>query len=125
MSRIKSENTQLEKEVFSFLRKKKVYFRKHYKLIFGSPDIALPSKKKAVFVDGDFWHGWKQKQAVKRLPNAFWKEKILTNIKRDKRNRAALRRNGWKVLRVWQHEIEKDKNRALNKIFKFLKNDEH
>jgi len=125
MSRIKSKNTQLEKEVFSFLRANKVYFQKHYKRVQGSPDIALPSKKKVVFVDGDFWHGWKQKQAVKRLPDAFWKEKILNNIKRDKRNRATLRRNGWKVLRVWKHEIEKNKNKTLNKILEFLKNDEY
>ena len=83
--------------------------------------MALPSKKNAVVVDGDVCHGWKQKQAVKRLPDAFWKEKILNNIKRDKRNRAALRRSGWKVLRVWQHEIEKNKDKILNKILIFLK----
>jgi len=120
MSHIRSENTQTEKIVFSFLRRRGIHFQKHYKKIAGSPDIALPKKKRAVFIDGDFWHGWKQKQSVKRLPDAFWKGKILSNIKRDKKNRAKLRRGGWKVLRVWQHEIEKNTNKTLNKISEFL-----
>jgi DNA mismatch endonuclease (patch repair protein) len=55
MSRIKSSNTRAEKIVYSYLRKQKVYFRKHYKnASAGDPDIAKPRLKRAVFIDGDF-----------------------------------------------------------------------
>ena len=59
MSKIRSEETQIEQIVYRYLRKQGVYFQKHYKKAPGSPDIALPKKKIAVFIDGDFWHGWR------------------------------------------------------------------
>ncbi|RZD19594.1 MAG: hypothetical protein EVG15_00760 [Candidatus Acididesulfobacter diazotrophicus] len=58
MSNIRSQNTKVEILVFRELRKRKIYFQKHYKKAIGNPDIALPRKKKAVFIDGDFWHGY-------------------------------------------------------------------
>lgn len=57
MSKIRGKNTKAELVVFRYLRKEGVYFQKHYKRALGSPDIALPLKKRAVFIDGDFWHG--------------------------------------------------------------------
>lgn len=121
MSRIRSENTQAEKIAFSFLRSKGIYFQRHYKMVIGSPDIALPKKKKAVFIDGDFWHGYKFSKIKSRLPKEYWRKKIEDNIKRDKFNRSKLRRSGWKVLRVWEHEIDKQRDESFKKIIKFLK----
>ena len=57
MSKIRSSNTKIELAVFKRLKKRGIYFQKHYKKAPGTPDIALPRKKKAVFIDGDFWHG--------------------------------------------------------------------
>lgn len=104
MSRIRSKNTTVERLVFAYLRKKKLYFQKHYARAVGSPDVAVPSRKIAVFVDGDFWHG---RDAKKRMPklNAWWREKILRNMRRDRASRAKLRRDGWSVLRVWEKEL--------------------
>ena len=121
MSRIRSKNTLIELKAFRFLRREKVYFQKHYKKINGSPDIALPGKKIAVFIDGDFWHGWNFYKNQSKLPKAYWRSKIEKNIKRDKTNRARLKRRGWKVMRVWEHELLKNENKALQKIKKFLK----
>ncbi len=56
MSRIRAKDTRIEKTVFSYLRKKKIYFQKHYSKVAGNPDIALPAEKIAVFINGDFWH---------------------------------------------------------------------
>ena len=103
------------------MRSKGIYFQKHYNKAAGCPDVALPAKKIAVFIDGDFWHGYKFKVRKRSLPKKYWQEKIEENVSRDKRNRAKLRRQGWKVLRVWEHELQKSKDKTLQKIIKFLK----
>lgn len=76
----------------------------------------MPRKKIAVFIDGDFWHGYQFEKNRKRLPKKYWVEKIENNINRDKKNRAKLRRDGWRVLRIWEHEIKKDSERAIRKV---------
>lgn len=120
MSSIRSKNTKAESIIFKELRRRRVYFRRHYKRVPGSPDIAIPRKKKAVFIDGDFWHGYQFSKLRKRLPKKYWLAKIEKNIKRDKKNRTKLRREGWEVLRVWEHEIIKTSAKAVNKIKEFL-----
>ncbi len=124
MSKIRSKNTGLEKVVFRYLRCQKIYFQTHYKRAPGSPDIALPRKKKAVLIDSDFWHGWKFEETRKRLKktknSTFWINKIENNIKRDKKNRAALRKQGWKILRVWEHQLKQRPDATLEKIHEFL-----
>ena len=122
MSSIRSKNTGIEKAVFSYLRKRRIYFQRHYSLIAGKPDIAVPSKKIAVFIDGDFWHGRKFSSWKHRIPKEYWLHKIETNIKRDKNRRIALRRKGWKVMRVWGGDIIKHYDLSCRKIADFLKN---
>ena len=122
MSKIHSYNTKIELLVFRELRRQGIYFQKHYKRSAGNPDIALPRKKKAVFIDGDFWHGYQFAKLRKRLPKKYWLGKIEENIKRDKRNRAKLKKAGWEVLRVWEHEIQKNLGSTIGKIITFLKN---
>lgn len=120
MSKIRSRDTSLEVRVFRFLMREKIYFQKHYKKCPGQPDIALPAKRKAVFIDGDFWHGWRFSKNINRLPKNYWRDKIKANIDRDKRHRALLKKRGWEVLRIWEHELEKNEDRAFEKIKRFL-----
>ncbi|MBU6141842.1 DNA mismatch endonuclease Vsr [Patescibacteria group bacterium] len=120
MSKIRSRNTRIEEVMFRELRKRGTYFQKHYKRVPGSPDIAVPRKRKAIFIDGDFWHGYQFSKLKSRLPKKYWLKKIENNIKRDRRNRFKLRRNDWKVLRVWEHEIEKNPEKAIGKVVAFL-----
>ena len=120
MSRIRSKNTKAELLVFSELRKRGVYFQKHYSRVPGKPDIALPRKKIAVFVDGDFWHGWQFFRNKKRLPKKYWVKKIEGNIARDRRNRAKLKRSGWKVLCIWEHDVLEKINKTIDKIILFI-----
>ena len=68
MSKIRSKNTKAELIVFRELRKRKIHFQKHYKKVVGSPDIAIPRKKIAIFIDGDFWHGRNFQRDKNRLP---------------------------------------------------------
>ncbi len=76
--------------------------------------------KKAVFIDGDFWHGYQFSKNKKRLPKKYWQDKIEGNIKRDKYNRSKLKKEGWKVLRIWEHEVLKNFEETLNRIINFV-----
>ena len=120
MSKIRSENTKIERLIFRELRKRGIYFQKHYRKAKGKPDIALPSKRKAVFIDGDFWHGRNFSKQRKRLPKKYWLGKIENNIKKDRKNRLTLKRSGWKVLRVWEKKTIKNPEEEIKKITKFL-----
>ncbi len=120
MSKIRSQNTKTELLVFRELRRRGVYFQKHYKRAIGNPDIALPRKKKAVFIDGDFWHGYQFSKLRKRLPKKYWLAKIERNMRRDKTNRAKLRKDGWQVLKIWEHEIQKNFSKTISKIIEFF-----
>ena len=74
----------------------------------------------AIFIDGDFWHGRNFAKDKNRLPKKYWREKIGTNILRDKKKGARLKRKGWKILRLWESDILKDEENALSKIISFL-----
>lgn len=85
----------------------------------GRPDIIFPGAKIVVFVDGDFWHGWRFTKWSSRL-SPFWKAKIERNIKRDKKNFSKLRKDGWYVLRIWEHEVKKDVEACVDRITRAL-----
>lgn len=120
MAAIRSINTSPERAVFSDLRKRGVYFQRHYKKALGTPDIAIPFSKIAVFIDGDFWHGFRYPAWKGRLKNSFWRKKIERNRKRDNLYHGKLRRMGWKVLRVWEHQLKNDFLGTIDKIIFFL-----
>lgn len=120
MASIKQKNTKIEIIVFRELRRKGIYFQKHYKKVPGTPDIALPRKKIAIFIDGDFWHGYRYPAWKKRLTSGYWTKKIERNRERDRKTFSYLRRKGWKVLRVWEHELSKNFENAISKIVAFL-----
>jgi DNA mismatch endonuclease (patch repair protein) len=121
MAKIRSKGTKAEKLVFRELRNKGIYFQKHYSKVIGCPDIALPKKKKAVFIDGDFWHGYQFAKLKKRLPKKYWLGKIERNVKRDRKYRAKLRRQGWKVFKVWEHDVLKNIDKVITNLVLFLK----
>lgn len=116
MSRIKGKNTKPEQMVFQGLKLLGVRFRKHYKLL-GNPDVVFPKAKVAVFIDGDFWHGWVYKQRKDKLPE-YWVTKIKRNMNRDRRYRNQLKKEGWTVIGLWEHSILKDVDKAIKKALK-------
>lgn len=71
----------------------------------GSPDFVFPKLKLVVFVDGCFWHGCPQHYTRPSSNVAFWVRKYHDNIARDRRVDAQIRRLGWRVLRIWEHEL--------------------
>ena len=73
--------------------------------VFGKPDFVFPKQKLAVFVDGCFWHGCPIHATQPKTNAKFWREKIARNQARDALVARTLRRDGWRVLRVWEHEL--------------------
>lgn len=128
MSAIKSKDTKPELAVRKLLWAKGFRYRIHYNVI-GKPDIVFVSKRIAVFIDGDFWHGnnWRLR-GLKNLEEEltsytdFWRKKIVRNIERDKQVSSKLEQNGWKVLRYWESDIKKDKESVVDDIIYNLVN---
>ncbi len=117
MSSIRSKNTNIEKQIFSLLSKRGIKYKKYYKII-GKPDVTFPELKVAVFLDSDFWHGWNFPRWKNRLPKTYWRDKIELNRVRDRGNFLKLKRKGWRVLRLWGHEIEDNPDDCVRKILK-------
>ncbi|NLX26717.1 MAG: very short patch repair endonuclease [Lentisphaerae bacterium] len=115
MSCVKGKDTGLEVRVRSALHKKGLRFRKHVHNLPGNPDIVFPRARVAVFVDGDFWHGYRFALWEYKVSD-FWKKKINKNRARDAVNHRKLRRMGWAVIRLWQHDIEKDFDTCIDQI---------
>jgi len=122
MSAIRSKDTKVEWILRSALWKEGLRYRLHKKGLPGRPDIVFPKEKVAVFVDGDFWHGHNWKKLRPKLKNQFWIDKIKRNRKRDKQNTLKLESLGWKVIRVWEHELREDCKKVVNKIRMEIKN---
>lgn len=120
MSRVKGKDTGLERVVRSELHKRGLRFRKHNSKLPGKPDIIFTKAKVVVFLDGDFWHGYRFPQWERSL-SKFWRKKIGETRKRDQRNFAKLRRMGWQVIRIWEHSIDRDLNGVIRKICAALK----
>jgi DNA mismatch endonuclease, patch repair protein len=90
------------------LRKHEVKgWRRHLPLP-GKPDFVFQKERVAVFVDGCFWHGCPKHLRTPKSNKAYWRRKITTNRMRDVRVRRVLRQGGWRVLRVWEHELKNE-----------------
>jgi DNA mismatch endonuclease (patch repair protein) len=122
MSRIRgSGNKETELRLIAVFRAQGITgWRRHWP-VFGKPDFVFPKLKLAVFVDGCFWHGC-PRHAVKPKQNAaFWRKKIAANQARDRVVTRTLRRRGWRVLRIWEHELaRRNESRLLTRLRRTL-----
>ena len=107
MSRIRGKDTSPELKIRRYLHSLGYRFRLHRSDLPGKPDIVLPKHKTVIFVNGCFWHHNEncKKAAWPKTNKAFWKEKIEQNIKRDKRNILELEKMNWKLIVVWECEV--------------------
>jgi DNA mismatch endonuclease (patch repair protein) len=105
MSRIRGKDTGPEKALVAELAAAGLSFETHPSDLAGHPDILFRAERVAVFIDGDFWHGWRF-PLWKHTLSQRWRDKIAVNRARDNTNFRRLRRAGWKVLRIWEHQVE-------------------
>ena len=119
MKRVKLRDGPLEMLVRRSLSKRGLKYRCNVRGLPGSPDVVFTRRRVAVFVDGDFWHGWRFADWRHKLSEK-WETKIEDNRRRDSRNRRLLRQQRWKVIRLWEHQIQRNPKACLRKITKFI-----
>lgn len=108
MSRVRSKGNKLTEVALArlFRANRITGWRRHYP-ISGRPDFAFPKQKLAVFVDGCFWHGCPKHATQPKGNSAFWSSKLDANKARDRKVNRELRAKGWRVLRIWEHDLTK------------------
>ena len=119
MSRIRGRDTKPELLLRTALWAAGLRYRLANRLP-GKPDIVFPGRRVAVFVDGCFWHGCPEHYKRPFSNTEFWDAKISGNRERDNRRTKELRKAGWKVIRIWDHEIKKNPLRVVNKVVRAL-----
>jgi DNA mismatch endonuclease (patch repair protein) len=115
MKRVKLRNGPLEMLLRRELTRRGLKYRCNVRRLPGSPDIVFPKEQVAVFVDGDFWHGWRLPAWEHKL-SPFWRNKLHENRIRDARNFRRLRARGWHVIRIWQHDIRNGIENSVARI---------
>jgi DNA mismatch endonuclease, patch repair protein len=106
MSRIRSRgNKDTELALIRIFRAHRISGWRRHQPVFGSPDFIFPKWHIAVFVDGCFWHGCPQHSTIPKNNAAFWREKRAANKARDLLVGRTLSKEGWTVLRIWEHDL--------------------
>lgn len=120
MSAIKGKNTKPELVVRRLVHGMGFRYRLHHRGLLGTPDLAFVRLRKAIFVHGCFWHmhDCQFGRVRPKTNDAFWNDKRQKTKERDQRNRAGLLRIGWRVLVVWECEIQK--KTLSNRLKRFL-----
>ncbi|MBI5879025.1 MAG: very short patch repair endonuclease [Chloroflexi bacterium] len=121
MQAVKAKSTRPERRLFAMLAGLHVTgWKKNDASVFGKPDISFSKQQIAIFVDGCFWHGCLYcHKSLPKTNRAYWKRKISRNIERAKLTNRHLRREGWRVIRIWEHDVgnlEKSRSRILNAL---------
>jgi len=116
MSRNKGRDTGPEVRLRSALHAAGLRFRLHRRDLPGSPDIVFTSARLAVFVDGCFWHGCPEHGAKPKTNEEFWASKLARNLQRDREADRQLAAAGWRVLRVWEHDVKRDTSVVVSTV---------
>ena len=121
MSRVRSKDSKIEINFRKNLWSAGFRYRKNSTKYFGKPDIVLKKYKTVIFIDSCFWHGCKKHCRVPSAHKIYWMKKITRNIARDKEVSKYYKKQGWKIIRVWEHKIKKNAAKSISRIEKALK----
>lgn len=116
MARIRGENTRPELQLRQALWRRGLRYRIGLRVERARPDMVFPARKIAVFVDGCFWHGCTEHYVRPRSRPQFWAAKLASNTTRDRMQTQRLLDAGWKVLRVWEHEIKAGLDEVVERV---------
>lgn len=122
MSQIRQRgNTSTERTFAALLRSSQISgWRRHTLEVVGKPDFYFPKRKVAIFVDGCFWHGCPKCFQAPKQNATFWSLKISQNQRRDGKVTYSLRKKGIRVIRIWEHDLERKTARVWS-ILKALR----
>lgn len=115
MSQIKATNTKPELLVRKFLHANGFRYKLHDKKLPGKPDIVLPKYKTVIFIHGCFWHGHTNCKyfVVPKTRTEWWLNKINTNKANDAKAMKALKKEGWRVITVWECKLKQGKTSSI------------
>jgi DNA mismatch endonuclease (patch repair protein) len=117
MSRIRGHgNKDTELALMKLFRQHRITGWRRRQKVFGKPDFIFRRVRLALFVDGCFWHGCAKHCKIPAGNRAFWKKKFTANKARDRRVNRELRRLGWRVMRIWEHELAKRGDACARRI---------
>ena len=117
MAAVKGKNTKPEMMIRRALHGAGFRYSLHRKDLPGKPDMVLPKYKAVIFINGCFWHGHDCPAfSWPKTREAFWREKIGGNIKRDRRNLELLHTSGWRVAIVWECALKGKRKRSVETI---------
>jgi DNA mismatch endonuclease (patch repair protein) len=117
MSKIKSKWTKPEIMIHNFLKGNKIKHKMH-SAIYGHPDVELSEKRALIFINGCFWHKCKKCFKEPKSRTYYWVPKINKNVQRDKKNCIELKRRGYIIVTIWEHEIKKNN---IKRVIAFIK----
>ncbi len=122
MSKIRGKNTKPELLFRRALWAQDVRYRVDNKQLPGRPDIAIKKYKLAVFIDGEFWHGydWEERKVKLKSNRGFWIPKIERNMQRDREVNAQLETLGFTVFRFWESEVKTNLKNCINDVMVYL-----
>jgi DNA mismatch endonuclease (patch repair protein) len=118
MRKIKGANTKPEIYFRKALWANGFRYRKNVAKLPGKPDVVIEKMKLVIFIDGEFWHGykWKTKKPKIKANREYWIKKIEGNMNRDKLRNRELKKLGYTVLRFWEYQIRKYLPKCIAKI---------
>lgn len=127
MSAVRNKDSKAELALRRALHARGLRYRLHARDVFGHPDLVIRSRRLAVFVDGDMWHGNEHhRRGLSSLADLFptrtewWVAKIERNMARDQEVNARLKGEGWTVVRLWESEVLQDPQKESEKVLQAL-----
>jgi DNA mismatch endonuclease (patch repair protein) len=122
MSRIRSRgNSSTEQALITTMRRAGLSGWRRKSPLCGKPDFVFPKSRTVVFVDGCYWHGCARCGLASKSNTEYWVAKIEGNRNRDRANTRQLRKNGWTVVRIWEHELKVEPMKCLKKILSAIR----
>jgi DNA mismatch endonuclease (patch repair protein) len=112
-------NKRTEGKLVEILRKYGVSGWRRHLALHGKPDFTFRTERLVIFVDGCFWHGCPKHLRTPKSNRHYWQSKIAGNRRRDLSVRQALQQSGWRVLRIWEHELRREQ-RLVQRIRRAL-----
>jgi DNA mismatch endonuclease, patch repair protein len=122
MGRIRSSgNKKTELRLIEVMKQHRITGWRRHQMLPGKPDFTFRLVRLVVFVDGCFWHGCPMCYRAPTSNETYWTEKVAGNRARDKRVSAQLRRDGWRVLRVWEHQLRQRPGQVAARLLRALR----
>jgi DNA mismatch endonuclease (patch repair protein) len=118
MSHIRGKDTAIEVRVRKYLFGLGYRYRKNDKRLPGKPDIVLPKYRTVIFIHGCFWHRHSdcKDATTPKTRTDFWTEKFSRNVENDRKHKEQLEADGWKVITLWECEINKKFEETMNRV---------